>query len=335
MQNASLPADELAKEKQVILREMDMNQDDPGRMSSRRLFETAYTRSPYRYTVIGYREVFNAVQPEDIHVYYKQNYAPNNVFYVVVGNVDAQQVIDQIRQAYSGNTARALPPSPLLEEPRQIAPRELTEEGSTELCHFHFTWHIPDLRHPDMPALDVLAALLGHGRSSRLYEKVRDATGLVHSISAWTYTPGSAGLLGVSGTCEPSSFAAARQALLAEVEAIRSTAVSAEELGKAVKQFTAGTLATRKTMQGQAQDLGSSWLLANELNFSTRTEGSQAVTPEDVLRGARAYLTAENRTVLTDALGNRSQAGDFDHERASPTGGDGGVKEWPSASGHA
>ena len=48
-QNATLPPEEMAKEKQVILREMDMNQDDPGRRSSRRLFETAYTRSPYRY----------------------------------------------------------------------------------------------------------------------------------------------------------------------------------------------------------------------------------------------------------------------------------------------
>jgi zinc protease len=300
MQNASLPAEELAKEKQVILREMDMNVDDPGRMSSRRLFETAFTRSPYRYTVIGYRDIFTAVQPEDIRDYYRQHYAPNNVFFVVVGDVEAQQVLDQIRQAYSANTARAVPPSPLLEEPRQVAPRELTEEGSTELCHFHFAWHIPDIRHPDMPALDVLTALLGHGRSSRLYEKVRDDKGLVHSISAWTYTPGSAGLIGVSGACEPSSFGPARDAILAEIELLRSEPVPREELGKAVKQFTAGTLSTRKTMQGQAQDLGSSWLLANDLNFSTRYLGAvQAVSPEDVLRVAQCYLTTENRTVYS------------------------------------
>src|SRR6201994_2863607 len=57
MQHATLPADEMAKEKQVILREMDMTHDDPGRRSGRRLFETAYTRSPYRYTVIGYSDI--------------------------------------------------------------------------------------------------------------------------------------------------------------------------------------------------------------------------------------------------------------------------------------
>jgi zinc protease len=58
MQHASIPEEELIKEKQVILREMDMNQDDPSRRASRRLFETAYTRSSYRFTVIGYPDIF-------------------------------------------------------------------------------------------------------------------------------------------------------------------------------------------------------------------------------------------------------------------------------------
>ena len=87
MQHATLPADEMAKEKQVILREMDMNQDDPGRRSSRRLFETAYTRSPYRFTIIGYPDIYNELQPGDIEAYYRERYAPNNVFFVVVGDI--------------------------------------------------------------------------------------------------------------------------------------------------------------------------------------------------------------------------------------------------------
>src|SRR5215831_12701801 len=85
MQHATLPADELAKEQDVIRREMDMNVDDPGRRSGRRLFETAYTRSPYRLTVIGYPDIFNELKPTDITSYYREKYAPNNVFYVVTG----------------------------------------------------------------------------------------------------------------------------------------------------------------------------------------------------------------------------------------------------------
>src|SRR5438132_489653 len=83
----ALPPDEIAKEKQVILREMDMNIDDPGRLSGRRLFEVAYTKSPYRFTVIGYPDIFNEVKAADIVAYYREKYVPNNVFFVVVGDV--------------------------------------------------------------------------------------------------------------------------------------------------------------------------------------------------------------------------------------------------------
>src|SRR5256886_643993 len=65
MQNATLPPEEMDKEKQVIVREMDMNVDDPGRRASRRLFETAYTKSPYRFTVIGYPDIFHEVRSEE------------------------------------------------------------------------------------------------------------------------------------------------------------------------------------------------------------------------------------------------------------------------------
>src|SRR3954465_15033036 len=92
MQNATLPADEMAKEKHVILREMDMNQDDPSRRSSRRLFETAYSRSPYRYTVIGYPDVFNELTREDVVAYYREKYTPNNMFFVVVGDIKISEV---------------------------------------------------------------------------------------------------------------------------------------------------------------------------------------------------------------------------------------------------
>src|ERR1035438_2523755 len=77
MQHATLPPDEMEKEKQVILREMDMNVDDPGRRASRRLFETAYTKSPYRFTVIGYPDIFNELSSEDILAYYREKYAPD------------------------------------------------------------------------------------------------------------------------------------------------------------------------------------------------------------------------------------------------------------------
>src|SRR4051812_42997868 len=110
MQHATLPADEMAKEKQVIVREMDMNVDDPGRRAGRRLFETAYTKSPYRFTVIGYPDIFHELNQEDILSYYHEKYSPNNVFYVVTGDVTNEAVVAQIREAYAKTKAKALPP---------------------------------------------------------------------------------------------------------------------------------------------------------------------------------------------------------------------------------
>lgn len=298
MQHASLPPDELAKELDVIRREMDMGQDDPGRRSGRRLFETAYTRSPYRFTVIGYLDIFNELKPEDIRAYYHEKYAPNNVFYVVAGDVNRDEVIAQIKAAYAQSKSRAIPPGVLPSEPKQTAPRETIEEAPIELGHLHFAWHIPELRHADVPILDVLAVLLGSGRSSRLYQQVRERQALVHHADAWTYNPGSTGLFGMSAMVDAENFTAAREAMLAEIEKVKTQSVSAEEVQKAVKQFISATLSSRKTMEGQANDLGGNWLAANNLTFSERYLAAvKCVSPADVQRVAREYLTADNRTL--------------------------------------
>ena len=298
MQNATLPADEMAKEKQVILREMDMNQDDPGRRSSRRLFETAYTRSPYRYTVIGYPDIYNELKQDDILAYYHERYAPNNVFFVVAGDVRKDEVLSQIRAGYAKSKAKPLPQLVITTEPQQTAPRDVIEEAPIELGHFHFAWHIPEVRHPDVPALDVLAVLLGNGRSSRLYQQVREKQGLVNSVDAWTYNPGSAGLFGLSAVVDPDKFEKARDAMLVEVEKLKGKPIAPAELSKAVKQFISATLATRKTMTGQAADLGGNWLAANDLNFSERYLAAvKRVTTAGLQRVARQYLTTENRTL--------------------------------------
>ncbi|MBI4663042.1 MAG: insulinase family protein [Verrucomicrobia bacterium] len=297
MKHATLPEDELVKEKQVILREMDMCQDDPGRRSGRRLFETAYTRSPYRYAIIGYPDVFNQVQREDVVAYYREKYVPANLFFVIVGDFQAGEVEDQIRQAFAQVRTKPLPASVLPDEPKQAGEREVIEEAPIELGHFHMAWHIPDVRHPDIPALDVLATLLGSGQSSRLYQEVREKKGCVHSADAFTYNPGNPGLFGMSAMVDAPRFKEAREAMLFELDRMKNEWVASAELAKAVKQFTAATLATRKTMQGQAQDLGANWLAATDLNFSERYLAAvKRLTPEDLQRVARQYLTTDNRT---------------------------------------
>ena len=298
LQNATIPADELVKELDVIRREMDMGIDDPGRRSSQILFESAYTRSPYRQPIIGHLDIFNRLTRDDIAAYYREKYAPNNCFLVVAGDFDTDVVLEQIRAAFASTGARAVPQPVLQSEPRQTSPRETIVEAPVELGHVHIAWHIPDVRHADIPALDVLSTLLGGGRSSRLYQAVREKAGLAHSIHAWIYTPGMAGLFGISAVCDGNRFSAGRDAALAEVDRLKEELVSSAELAKAVKQFTVGTLSARKTMEGQAQDLGSNWMSAHDLNFSERYLAAvRRLTPERLREVANQYLTDSNRTV--------------------------------------
>ncbi|HTI72796.1 MAG TPA: pitrilysin family protein [Candidatus Limnocylindria bacterium] len=296
-QNATLPAEELVKELDVIRREMAMGNDDPSRRASRGLFETAYKVSPYRYPIIGLPDIFNRVTREDLVSYYTQKYAPNNCFFVVVGDIRPEAAVAQIREAFAKSGARSIPLHAIASEPKQTAPREALEEAPVELGHFHFAWHIPDLRHPETPILDVLAALLGSGRSSRLYRAVREKAGLVHSVNAWIYTPGATGIFGVSGVADGDKVAAAKDEILAEIERLKQDLISSAELAKAVKQFTVATLSAKKTMDGQAQDLGGNWMTAHDLSFSERYLAAvRLITPEDIRRVANQYLTLTNQT---------------------------------------
>jgi zinc protease len=94
--NSTLPPDEFAKEQEVIRREFAMGYDDPDRMSSQTLFATAYREHPYQHPIIGHLDIFNTLQRDDVVAYYSARYVPNNMFFVVVGDVDAEEVRAQM-----------------------------------------------------------------------------------------------------------------------------------------------------------------------------------------------------------------------------------------------
>jgi zinc protease len=80
----------------VIRREMDLGQDDPGQRSSRRLSEVAYMRSPYLFTIIGYPDIFSRLMADDIRCYYRERNVPNSTFFVVASDVKPDEVVAQI-----------------------------------------------------------------------------------------------------------------------------------------------------------------------------------------------------------------------------------------------
>src|SRR3954462_15634070 len=96
MMNSTLPAEEYAKEQEVIRREFAMGMDDPDPMAGQLLFATAYQRHPYRLPVIGLLDVYNQLTREQVIAYYKARYVPNNLTFVVVGDVNADAVYKQL-----------------------------------------------------------------------------------------------------------------------------------------------------------------------------------------------------------------------------------------------
>lgn len=291
MQHATLPPGELNKELDVIRREMDMGQDDPNRRSSRRLFETAFSVSPYRYPVIGIPDIFNQLKPEDITGYYAQRYVPNNIFLVVIGAISSEQVNEWVEKSMGTQRARPLPYSPNAQEPRQTGPRIIVEQDKVELGHLHIAWHVPDARHTDCPALDVLTCVLGQGQSSRLFRELRERQRLVHHVDSWLYTPGQAGLFGMSALYEPTQLETVKNALMHQYLQCLESPVSNEELDKVKRQFASGYYARLKSMHGQASELGSNWLLTRNLSFSERyMDAVMKLTPQDILLAAQRHL---------------------------------------------
>src|SRR5947207_8414209 len=298
--NSTLPPQEYQKEQEVIRREFAMGMDDPDRMAGLLLFATAYQRHPYRFPVIGELEIYNQLTQEQVMQYYKTRYVPNNLTFVVVGDVNGEKVQQQLSDLFNAYPEKSLKPVFIPSEPLQLGRREVHKEFATELAHLSMAWHIPEVTSPDVPALDLLSTILGDGRSSRLYQRVREEAGLAFGISAFSYTPGDSGLFGIDATIDPKKREAAEQLALQIVDEVKQSGVTGDELEKAKKMTLSQHLGTLTTMRGQASDIGSNWLLTRDLNFSREyLDAVQKVSLDDIKRVAAQYLTENNLTVIS------------------------------------
>lgn len=300
MMNSTLPPEEYTKEQEVIRREFAMGLDDPDRMVGLLLFATAYQKHPYRFPVIGQMEIYNQLTRDDVMRYYKSRYVPNDLIFVVVGDVDAGKIREQLAAFFKDYPEQSLKPAYVPAEPAQLGRREVHNEFPTELTRLELAWHIPELTHPDVAALDLLSTILGEGRSSRLYRRVREETGLAFGVSAFSYTPGDPGLFGIEATVDPKKREEAEKEILQLVENLKNSGVTTDELTKAKKIALSHHLDSLTTMRGQASDIGSNWLLTRNLNFSRDYLAAlQKVTLDNLRRVASKYLVDDNLTVVS------------------------------------
>ncbi|MCF6313304.1 MAG: insulinase family protein [Verrucomicrobiales bacterium] len=298
--HSRLPEEEFTKEQEVIRREFAMGDDNPGQVLSKQLFSTAFRAHPMRHPVIGYLDIFDTLTRDDLYEFYRREYSPDNVFFVVVGDVDADKIYDQLAEAFADVPRRSRGLGLLPTEPLQMGRRERHEEFATDLTRMRLGWHIPGGSHPDGAPLDVLSMMLGQGQSSRLYRRIREELGLAHSVSASSYSLANTGLFLLAADCEADKREAVMEELLKGLDEIKQGGVAQAELDKAMRMVLNSQFSILTTMNGQASDLGSNWLFAENLDFTRDYIANlQRVKLDDVASVVGRYFSDEGMTSVS------------------------------------
>lgn len=299
----NLPESEFEKEKDVIRREIDMGLDDQDNVASRLLFSTVFSRDPRRHPVIGHRHLFDAIHHRDLTEYHRARYTTDRCFAVISGDFE----VAAARKWLSEMTLDCLPGcgrEPVVAiDPPQLGPRRAVENFAVPTSRISLSWKSPALDHPDAPAFDVLAGILGRGRASRLHRSLREEQELALEISAFSWTgPGREGLLSVSAEAEPTKRDALIAAIQREVAAVVESPLD-DDLAKAKRQIAASQFRSLTTASGRAADLASNWHEARDLDFTRRYLAAiHAVSVEDIRRVTSSLTDQRLSLTILDPL---------------------------------
>jgi zinc protease len=300
VKNSRFDAAELAKEQDVIRREMAMGNDEPNSQLQHLVQSTCFRQHPLRHPIIGHRAVFDQLSREDVAAFVTRHYAPNNCFVVIAGAVDTEATFAAVERLLGDWQRQPYEPVLLPQEPRQIGARVNHKDFATELTHVALGWQIPGEGHADKAALDVLAFLLGAGRSSRLYQELREKRSIAHSVWAGAWGAQECGVFNTEVECDPANVEACREAMHAVVKQMQVKGPTKDELAKAVRATLSGQLRTLATTKGQAASLGHGWLTVGSLDYAQHyLRGMKALTPESIRSVAQRYLLEETCNVVS------------------------------------
>jgi len=300
VRHSTFDPEELEREKKVVLEELGMRNDRPNIRLFQTLMENAFQLHPYRLPVIGNVEALTAISREDILAYLEKHYHPENFAVVVVGDVNNEPVVEAVARLMGDEPRGGVtPPDPPAEPPQQQARLFKVEAGIMQ-SHMALALPISAFGSPDTPVLDVIAQILGHGETSRLYRVLRDDKGLVFSIDASAFTPRDPGLLEITAVLDGPAMNEALKTALIELFTLKYEEVTAEELKRAKHQLESEFIFNQERVEGQARVLGSFEFLTGHPEVEGYLEAIRAVTAADIKRVAAGYFTA--RTVTAGFL---------------------------------
>lgn len=297
MMNCALDPQELAREKGVVLSELQGRQNDPEELLEDAVRSVAFRIHPYRQPVIGWKTDVQAFTQEAVRDYYRTYYEPNNAVLVIVGDFQTDAVLALVRKHFGALPAGPPPPPVIPQEPPQKGERRviLKEDGST--AHLQFLYHVPPARDPDLYPLAVLDAILTEGKSSRLYRALVE-TELAATQASYLSRRLDAGWIMFYVTArEGVSPEKIERAFTEAIQRVQAEPVTDFELQKAINQVRAELTFAHGSVSGLARAIGSLELTVGYQELGTYLTKIRQVTAADVQRVAEQYLTPDNRTV--------------------------------------
>jgi predicted Zn-dependent peptidase len=281
-----LAADDLANEREIVLEEIAMYEDDPQDRVFDVLGEAIFGDHPLGRPVIGTAEVVGATSAEKLARFHAAHYAPGEIVIAAAGSLDHDAIVELARGIAIPSRVPAPAPPPV---PTELAPQVRFLRKDTE--QYHLTLGGPGLARDDERrfALRVLDNILGGTSSSRLFQEVREHRGLAYSVFSFQSLYMHTGQIGLYLGTRPDNVAPALQVVADELARLRSDGVTSDELERSKENVKGRIVLSLESTAARMNRLGAAVL--NELpllSVDEVVERIEAVTIDDL-----AELTAE------------------------------------------
>ncbi|PWT91425.1 MAG: peptidase M16 [Acidobacteria bacterium] len=265
------------------------------------LWATAFIAHPYQWPTVGWMVDIQNWKMEDLKHHFEMGYSPSNATMVVVGDITADEIF-RLAQKYIEPIPSHQPPPPVTTaEPEQQGERRVVLRKFGQLPIVMFGYHVPQASSPEFYQLQVLKTILFTGQSSRMYQRLVDKDQLCVSISGQMHFQLDPTLFLI--VAQPKSEVApdkVEAAVYSELDKIRSTPPSEQELQKAKNILLATFYRQMKTISGKANALGTYEVFFGDYHklFNAAQEYNK-VTGQDIQKIVQKYFTDKNRTVAT------------------------------------
>jgi len=289
VEHPAFPADEIEKERKVILEEIKMGEDDPQRKLFNELFSVSYQGHPYGRPVIGFNETVKSITRDGILDYYKSHYTPDNMTVVIVGDFDekiTKEIIGKTLGERKGKVSMGLLPKRTGAKNKDDSIRVIERDVRENYLALSYT--IPQLSHKDIPAIEVLGTILGDGESSRLVESLKRKKGIVTNVADYIFSPKESGLFVLYATFKTGEYEPIVRGIDSELKKIKSGVISDWEMEKAKNMLRASYIYSEETVQGKARGIGNFQTITDDPHFLAKfLKAIDRVTKTDVKKGLR------------------------------------------------